>query len=764
MLNDKGNGHGNGKSKEARNQYDVQRYEPQNNLPSSYIRSSAHKAEEDVHLRDYIKVIMKRKRIVLTFFISVIITVFVLTLMMTPIYKSTVLIKIDKDSPDPLAAAGLRDERDIGYYATQYEILKSETLSERVIKKLNLDKNKDFLPVESSLSKMISAIESPVTGSLTYLSSILSPAESVKSKPYVKSKYEIPFYLIRSLIGRLEVIPVKNSELVAVSFMSQKPELSVTVANAVAQSYIDYDLDSRIAATEQAKDFLTKQIEIAKTKLEDSEQRLNDYASRNQIIFFDSDKQGVNIKRFSDITAALSAATTERMQKEALLRELHESSGTENPVIINNPLIQELKKQKATLESEYSNLSKTFTSDYPKMQSLEKQIDWLSRKIEREKAFTLKSLESDYKASLKKEGSFAKAFRDQQRSVLDFQGKVAQYSTLKREADVNKELHNGLLQKLNEVSVAAMSKSTSIQVVDPARFPLFPYKPNKAQNMLLAVVFGLMGGIGLAFSVEYFDNTIRGVDDIDKRVNIPTLGMIPFQEQTDSSRGLMIAESKGISPFTEAFRSIGVHLLSSSVELPRAILVTSASEKEGKTTVCVSTAVALSEFVGNGIIIDADLRKPRLHSIFDLDNSAGLSTVLSGKVSFDKMDGSIIRPTSINGLSIMTSGPIPSNPSELLLSSRIKDLIEDLGTKFKFVIFDTVPLMGMPESVYLSKIVDGTILVVKGGGTSRDALTESARIFDSVNAKILGVVLNGAKGSDLKYGPYSYYSSYFKGA
>src|SRR5208337_4987155 len=170
-----------------------------------------------------------------------------------------------------------------------------------------------------------------------------------------------------------------------------------------------------------------------------------------------------------------------------------------------------------------------------------------------------------------------------------------------------------------------------------------------------------------------------------------------------------------------------------------------------------STAVALSESVGNGIIIDADLRRPRLHDIFDLDNSAGLSTVLSVKVSFDKMDDSIIRPTSINGLSVMTSGPIPTNPSELLLSARIKDLIEALGAKFDFVIIDSVPLMGMPESVYLSKIVDGTILVVKGGGTSKDALTEASRIFHNVDAKILGIVLNGTKGSDLKYGPYSYY-------
>ncbi len=759
MIEDKDNG------TEMRNQYYVQKYEARKELPSTYIRHSDQEAEEEVHMRDYFRIIMKRKRIVLIFFISVVITVSVLTLMMTPLYKSRVVIRIDKDSPDPLSAAGSRGERDAGYYATQYEILKSEVLSEKVIKKLNLDKNRDFIPAESGLSKMLTAVESPVNGALSYLSAILAPANPAKATSYVKdtdTEKEIPVYVIKYLIGGLEVLPVKNSELVEVSFISQNPEISTMVANAVAEAYIEYDLDSRIAATEQAKEFLTKQIEIARNKLEDSEKKLNDYASKNKIIFFDNEKQGVNLKKFSDITSALSAATTERMQKEALLRELHES-GSENPVIVNTPLIQDLMRQQATLESEYSNLSKTFTSDYPKMQNLEKQIKSIARKIEREKSSVLKSLESDYKASLKKEGTFKAAFQQQQNNVLDFQDRAAQYSTLKREADVNKELHNGLLQKLNEVSVAAMSKSTSIQVVDKARYPTSPCKPNKPKNILLAIVFGLVGGIGLAFSLEYFDNTIRDVHDIDKKVHIPTLGMIPLQEQTDSSRGLMIAHSKDINAFTEAFRSIGVHLLSASAKLPRAILVTSASEKEGKTTVCASTAVALSESVGNGIIIDADLRKPRLHDVFDLDNSAGLSTVLSGKIGFDGMDDSIIRPTSIKGLSIMTSGPIPPNPSELLLSARIKDLIEALGAKFNFVIIDSVPLMGMPESVYLSKIVDGTILVVRGGGTSKDALTEATRIFNNVDAKILGVVLNGTNGRDLKYGPYSYYSSYFKG-
>jgi len=743
----------------------LQQYEPRQALPSAYVKYPGHGPEEEVHLRDYLKIIMKRKRIVLAFFISVVITVTILTFMMTPLYKSVAVIRIDKDGPDPIAGGGTKSERDQGYYATQYEILKSKTLSEKVVKKLDLHKNADFMPVESDLSKITEAIKYPVTSSISYLSAVLAPVGPAGETPAVENTHaenEIPFHVISSLISRLEVMPVKNSQLVEVSFISHKPELSMTVANAVAETYIEYDLESRIAATQQAQDFLIKQIEIVKKKLEDAERRLNEYASNNQIIFFDGDKQGVSIKKLADITAALSASTTERMQKEALLKELRES-GTENPVILSNPLIQDMKRHQATLESEYSNLSKIFTSDYPKMQNLQRQIDSVAQKIEREKSNILKSLESDYKASEKKERSFSKAFRTYQNNVLDFQRKASEYMTIKRETDVNKELHNGLLQKLNEAGVAAMSKSTSIQIVDYARYPTSPYKPIKTRNILMSIVFGLIGGIGLAFSLEYFDNTIKDVSDIEHMTHIPALGMIPLQELglQDIPSRLMITQSKDVNAFTEAFRSIGVLLLSSSVTPPRTILVTSPMEKEGKTTISVSTAVALSQSVGKGIIIDADLRRPRLHDVFGLDNAAGLSTFLRGKGSVDVINDGLIKQTKVKGLSIMTSGPIPHNPSELLLSSRIKDLIKALSAEFNYVIFDSVPLMGMPESIYLSKIVDGTILVVKGGNTSKDALLESAKLINSVDARILGVVLNGARENDLRYGPYSYYSSYF---
>ncbi len=265
--------------------------------------------------------------------------------------------------------------------------------------------------------------------------------------------------------------------------------------------------------------------------------------------------------------------------------------------------------------------------------------------------------------------------------------------------------------------------------------------------------------------MDYFDDSVKDTDEIEKRMHIPSLGMIPFQEQVPSGRRVMLSSGSDIrSPVAEAFRSISTFIvLSSSTRPPKTILVTSPGEKEGKTTVCVNVASTLAESLGRGIIIDADMRRPRLHNCFGLDNKIGLSNCLAGNIEFNDTDGRLVKPTSVKGLSVITSGPTPLNPSQLLHSTRMKDLLEALYALFDFVVIDAPPLMGMPDSVLLSSMVDGTILVAKAGETPRNAITTAKHIFQNVNGNLLGVVLNGVKKNDLKYGSYSrYYSSYFK--
>ncbi len=749
--------------------YEVKPYAPQNFPPPQYSPHADPPEQEDVHLRDYIGVIVKRKWIVLSFFASVLVITAIFTAMMIPIFKSTVVIKIDKQMPDVIPYRSLTPDLDSEHVETQREILKSRNLAERVIQRLALDKKPGFMPVESRLSAAISALTHPIKSAAMSVASFVSrDGERKRSVPQAQrndsSLEPIPAYLSKALTARLDIAPLKNSELLQISFSSNDPQISMMVANAVADEYISYDLDSRVDAGRQAKEFLERQIDIAKQKVEDSEERLNRYASKNEIIFIDNDKKSVMGTKLAEISSALSGETTERIQKEALYRQIKES-GTNNPVILNNVLIQGLQSQYATLEAEYSNLLRTFTPDYPKMKNLKSQLDAIRESIALEKSNLVKSVESDYRASLKKEAYLKAALEAQKTKVLDFQERAVQYQTLQREVDVNKELHNSLLKKMNEVGVAALSKSTNIQIVDRAIYSKQPDRPNKLMNFLMAVIFGLGGGISLAFLVEYFDNTVKDTGEIENRLRMPSLGMIPYQQQLNAVTRPKVISSDISNPIAEAFRSISTFIvLSSATKAPKTILVTSPGEKEGKTTVCINIASALAESLGKGIIIDADMRKPKLHNSFEVDNKAGLSTCISGLSAFAGInDDKLIKPTSVNGLSILTSGPPPLNPSQLLHSRKMKDLLDALYEIYNFVIIDAPPLMGMPDSVLLSSMVDGTILVVKAGETPRSAVTAAKQIFGSVNVNLLGVVLNGVKTNDLKYGSYShYFSSYFK--
>lgn len=748
----------------AKGNHYLKPYEPHDMPPSTYIRYLTAEKEEEVHLRDYINVIIKRKWYVVAFLVSAVITTMAITLMMAPVYKSTVVIKIDKEDPNILSFKGVEITKPgPDYYTTQYELLKSRSLAERVIKRLELHRNKDFVPVEDDLTKIKRTFTNIVSLPVEWLNSLQQKSHGDMVKSDIAVKSDVPEWAINSLISRIEVNPVKNSQLVKVSFESNKPDLSATVANAIAESFIEYDLESRMDASKEAKNFLSKQIEIATAKVEASEKALNEYSSKNEIIFIDSNKSSILNQKLAEVSTALNAVTTERMQKEALLKEVREN-GFENPVILNNPLIQSLKSQHATLEAEYFNLLKTYTPDYPKMKNLKSQMDAIKERIEKEKASIIRSIESDYNAALKKEANLSRAVDSIKRRVLDFQEKAVQYQILKREVDVNKELLNNLLQRLNEVSVAAMSRATNIQIVDRAVYPRVPFRPNKGMNLLLSIIFGLMGGVGLAFIVEYFDNTVKDAKDIEKTVQLPSLGMIPLQKDITNSKRPPIVYSKEKNPVAEIFRSIGTFiLLSMASKPPKSILVTSPGEKEGKSTVSLNIAIALAESLGNGVIIDADLRKPKLHSAFNMDNNIGLSTFLTGNID-SISEGKLIKSTSVKGINIITSGPVAPNPAELLFSDRMRALMDDLCSRFNFVIIDAPPLMGMPDSISLSTLVDGTILVIKAGKTPRAALLESRRLLDSVNARLLGVILNGVKEGDLKFGYYSYYySSYLKG-
>ena len=704
--------------------------------------------EESVHLTDYLQLILRRKWMVITFFVVVVATVTIGTFMMRPRYKSTVTIRIDKENPNILQFKDVyaveRPEED--YYQTQYKVLKSRNLARRVIRQTKLDMNPEFSKNKEEVK----------------------PASFVKQEKPLKED-GLDSSLVDSFLKRIEVAPQQKSRLVNVTFTSYSPELAAKVADSMARNFIDLNIESKFEATQQAREWLEKQLEAMKAKVEQADEKLNEYAAKNEIIFLDKESNSnnntndVNIvtKRLSELSTQLTSATADRMQKEALYNELKSGESDSSSLVMGNALIMTLKKDHASLESEYNQNLKIYTPDYPKMVKQKELVDQLKKKIDGETKKVVTSIRKDYDATVKRESYIKTAFEKQKKDVLDLNNRSVQYNILKRESDTNKELYNGLLQRLKETGISASMTAGNIQILDRAEVPKGPYSPKKGQNILLSIIVGLFGGISIAFFVDYLDNTVKTPEDLEKRVYMPSLGVVPLYNAKGSTVPVeYISHSDSISALSEAYSSIRTFLLFSTAgKPPKVMMMTSARREEGKTTTAINTAVSLTKSDSKVVIIDADMRRPRLHKVFKVSNTIGLSSFLSGNKEFDE---GLIKQTDVPGLDVVTCGPLPPNPAELLGSYRMRDLIDGLYPLYNFIIFDTPPLLGLADAAITSTQTDGVIMVVRSGKTPKDAVQQAKRILEGVNAKVLGVVLNAMENSTMKYGYHSYYQYYYQ--
>lgn len=464
------------------------------------------------------------------------------------------------------------------------------------------------------------------------------------------------------------------------------------------------------------------------------------------------------MKKLSELSTELTAATSDRINKEALYKEINRGNPEVSSVVMNNPLIMELKKKLATLESEYQEQLKIYKPEYPKMVRLNEQIKEIENKIKNEAKRIVLAIKKDYEIALKRENELKATFESQKKNALDLNQKAIQYQILKREADTNKELYNGLLQRLKETGVSASLTASNIQILDKAEIPKSPYKPKKTLNILLSIIVGLFGGIGIVFFVEYFDTSIKTPEDLEKIISIPTLGYVPYYKENKENLPVeYISSAEVTNPIAEAFRSIRTFiLLSTGDKPPRIVMVTSPTRGEGKTTTSINLAISLTKLDKKVVLIDADMRRPRLHQLFSVENIVGLSTYLSGNINFSEF---LIRKTDIENLDIITSGINPPNPAELILSFRFTELIHTLYNLYNFVIIDAPPVLGISDPLIISQNTDGVLLVLRSGMSDKNAVKETRRLLMSINAKILGVVLNSV---DQVYMRYSYYYKYYK--
>lgn len=737
----------------------------------SYEPTAQVQEEEDVvHLRDYWRIVVKHRWVVLSFLSIILTATLFASLLMRPVYKATATIQIDEDLPNILKYQDVQQpERpaQANFYPTQYKILQSRSLAKNVIDKLDLSAVPEISgAVEqrgllSGLDHMFTAIagtrQIPEEANVED-TDIASPQEQAVSK------------LITRFLDKLDIQPERNSKLVKVSFSSFDPRLAAEVANSVVASYIESTMQRRYDAGSEAREFLQKQLINMQAALERSDQALQDFARKKNMADLE-ERIRLASNKLKELNDKLTEVQVEKVNAAVMRQQILKGKADTLDAMVNNELISSLQKEYVAAAAEYAKLSGQFKSEYPEVVQLREQMGQLETQINKEKKHITESIVAKYSRLSEQDDALRNAVMAQEEQIMALNQEAVQYNILKREVQTNKELYDGLLQRMKEVGVSSGIRENNISVIDKAEVPVRPNKPNKELNMLLALFLGLSGGIGLAFLLEYLDNTVRRPEDIESLLRLPTLGMIPLHRSKGSKKRTIVLGDEEISFYSvnkpksaisEAFRSVRTSLMfSSPAGMPKVLLVTSSVPSEGKTAASINLATVLAQIGGRVLVIDADLRKPRLHKVFSTPSVPGLTQLIARK------EGSIassMRGTEISGVFLLPSGTVPPNPAELLGAESMHKVIEECRTLFDYVIIDSAPVLGLADALLLSRLVDGVVLMVAAGSTSKDNVKYSVKRLRQVRAPLLGVIINAVDMESPDYYAYNsghYYYHYY---
>lgn len=710
--------------------------------------------EDSIDLLEYWRVLVRRRWTVFSVLSIAIVATVLMTFLMTPIYRSTVVLQIERESGKVMKKyeeitpeEGGWDSRE--FYQTQYQLLESRNLARKVIDKLGMElADKEVENPKSSFFKELR----------TLLSSWLQDSKQQQAK---KPDYETLF------LANLTIEPVKNSRLVKISYDSPDPRQAAQIANTLAQEYINSSLERRFEAASYAKNFLEQRIRQVRTTLEDSEKKLINYAKEKQIINLE-DKQEVIMQTIKELNRLLIEAERERIEAEADHEQLNKIKGTGFSKILESPVIQALKQRKAALQTEYEEQLKIFKPGYPRMQQLEQQILEVNKEIESEMSAIRSAVKATYQAKVQREAKLRASLTEAKQQILALQEGSRDYQIIKRDVETNRELYDGLLQRLKEVGVVAGTGLNNISVVDVAEVPRHRYKPNLTKYLAISIALGLFVGVLFAFLFEALDDAVKTVKDVEGRFALPVLGVIPHISVDEDDSPLdtvaLASASAPRSHLAEAYRSLQTALTFSTARgAPKVLHFTSAGPGEGKTVSAANVAIGFAQMGRKVLLMDADLRDPSLHKAFEVSNSIGLTNYLAGEAK----PSEVTQATIVPRLFLATSGPIPPNPVELLTSAKMLDLIALACERFDHVVIDGPPLLGLADAVVLAQLAEGTVMVAKAGVTKKIHLEGAIKRLLGTRVKLVGSVLTmvserrGGYGYGYGYGySYNYHYSY----
>ncbi|MGH9649651.1 MAG: GumC family protein, partial [Terriglobales bacterium] len=569
-----------------------------------------------------------------------------------------------------------------------------------------------------------------------------------------------------------------NTRMIEIRYTSTDPNRAAAVVNTLASTYIEENFKTKYQSTMQASEWLSKQLADLQLKVETSQEKLVQYQKENDILGID-EKQNIITQKLDELNRVLTSAEADRIQKQASFQ----LTQTGNPELVQRSspesLIEKLRSQEADLKSQLALLTTQFGPSYPKVLEVTNQLKEVQEAIEAEIKKNASRIEHEYLGAVQRERMLHGALEAQKKEANKLNERAIQYNLLKRDLDSNRQLYEGLLQKLKEASVSAGLKSSNIRVVDAARVPAAPVAPNIPRNLALALLVGLTTGVGLAFLMETLDNTVRTPEQVQLIAALPPLGIIPLSARLDgkgkngrprlalsasaSAAGdnehlEFVAHSRPKSEIAESYRALRTSILLSSLGAPpKVILVTSALPEEGKTTTAINCAIVLAQKGTRVLLVDADLRRSGVHQALGIRPRGGLSTVLTGG---DTLANVVVPWSPLPNLSVLPAGPPPPSPSELLGSAVMKDLLAQWREQYDHVVIDTPPALSVTDPVLLSVEADAVVLVIRSGQTTKESLRRARDLLVQVNAKVMGVVVNAVdlRSPDLNY--YYYGSKY----
>ena len=719
------------------------------------------------------------------------------------IYQASATVEIKSENRTLFRSGDVvveSDEADYGYYASlamksKIRVLQSRPLLEDVVVNLKLDQNPRFLDVtkqkttwealRSISSKFGESAQSTVPPVVINTSAVQlagtiarSPAESARLSPFVDV-----------LAGNLTTESIEGTKMLTISFKHSDPALAAAVVNTVAQVFIQYSSKNRDQKYTDTSSWLDTRTRELRAKVEQAEQELANYTSSHNIFSTDG-KENLTTEKLTKLHTQAMQSETERILKQSLYEEVKQGRVAQLPESYSDSRLVTLQTKLGDLQTQAAQLSSKFGPDNPNLIEVQKQTTAIQAQINESRKTLEGKLKADYERAVRDELALKEALEQAKTEAVRQTQAAIQFSILKQNVETAKALYTDFLQKTNQASIQVANKERNVEVIEPAGIPVVPIGPNRLRTILIGLFLSLAIGVVLAFVIEYLNNTIKTVDDVSHYINLPALAVIPAMNGNasrllsakkgstqqaltvnghDASQAAHNAHAHLIhlltgdnhSLFAEAYRGLRTSvLLSTAGSPPKTILFTSSQPSEGKTTTTINTAVSLAQLGLSVLIIDADMRRPAVHKAFGVGHAQGLSTYLSREVEVD----SLIQQLPIPNLSLMTCGPIPPNPAELVSSERMKELLRLLATRYDHILIDSPPLINVTDPIVLSTLVNGVILVVQGGRSKRGIVRRARQELASVGAKIFGVVLNNV---DLKhegyddYYYYRYHSNYY---